>query len=45
MLNILDLIITVNPIMNNEYLYYADINEDLIINILDIVQMVNIILY
>jgi hypothetical protein len=30
--------------MNNEYLYYADINEDSIVNILDIIQMVNSIL-
>ena len=31
-------------IMNNEYLYYADMNEDSIISILDIVQRVNTIL-
>ena len=43
-LDILDIIITVNLVMNNEYLYYADINEDSIVNILDIIQMVNSIL-
>jgi hypothetical protein len=36
--------LTMKLIMNNEYLYYVDMNEDSIINILDIVQMVNTIL-
>ena len=44
MINIQDIIITVNIILNNEYNNLADLNLDDTVDILDIVQLVNIIL-
>ena len=43
-INILDIIQTVNLILVNQYSNSADINDDGIVNILDIVQIVTIIL-
>ena len=43
-INILDVIETVNLVLSNEYEYIADINSDGIVNILDIIRLVNIIL-
>ena len=42
--NIQDIIITVNLVLNGEYNSYADINLDEIVNVLDIIQIVNIVL-
>ena len=42
--NIQDIILTINLALNNEYNELADLNNDGIINVLDIVQLVNIIL-
>ena len=44
-IDILDVILTVNLILNNAYDHLADINFDNTIDILDIVQIINIILY
>ena len=44
LINIQDVILTVNLILNNEYNNQADLNSDETIDILDIVQLVNIIL-
>jgi hypothetical protein len=44
LINIQDVILTVNLILNYEYNNQADLNSDGIINVLDIVQLVNIIL-
>ena len=43
-INILDIIATVNFVLSNEYNVLADLNDDSIINILDIVELVNIIM-
>ena len=43
-IDILDIIITVNMIMGNEYSMIADLNDDGTVNILDIINLVNIIL-
>ena len=43
-INILDIIATVNFILNNEYNVSADLNDDSIINVLDIIELVNIIM-
>ncbi len=43
-INILDVILTVNLILDSDYNNIADINLDGLINILDVVQLVNIIL-
>ena len=43
-LNILDLVFTVDIVLNNEYNSNGDINQDGILNILDLVEMVNSIL-
>ena len=43
-INVLDIVQTVNLILISEYEENSDLNEDGIINILDIVQLVNIIL-
>jgi hypothetical protein len=44
MVNILDVITSINLILNGEYALEADLNEDEVVNILDIVGLVNIIL-
>ena len=44
LVNILDVILTVNLILDNEFNESADLNSDSIIDVLDIVQLVNIIL-
>jgi len=43
-INVLDIVFTVNFILNNEYNSSADLNLDNTVNVLDIVQLVNIIL-
>ena len=43
-INILDVIMSVNLILSNDYLENADINNDNIVDILDIILIVNIIL-
>lgn len=43
-INIQDIVITVNLVMSEEYNSTVDFNDDSIINVLDIVQLVNIIL-
>jgi polyhydroxybutyrate depolymerase len=43
-INVLDIVSTVNFILNNEYNSSADLNLDNTVNVLDIVQLVNIIL-
>ena len=43
-INVQDIILTVNLILSNEYSNLADINEDNDVDVLDIVQLVNIIL-
>jgi len=45
LVNILDVIITVNYIFSGDYSELADLNEDAIINIMDILEIVNIIIY
>ena len=42
--NILDVVLTINSILNSEYNELADLNGDGTLNVLDIVQLVNIIL-
>ena len=42
--DILDIVTTVNFVLNNEYSSYADLNSDSTVDILDIVQLINIIL-
>ena len=44
LINIQDIILSINVILANEYNQSADLNTDGIVNILDIVQLVNIIL-
>ena len=44
LLNIQDIVLSINVILANEYNGSADLNTDGIVNILDIVQLVNIIL-
>ena len=44
LVNILDVILTVNLILDNEFNESADLNSDSTIDVLDIVQLVNIIL-
>tara|TARA_Y100001970_G_scaffold271364_1_gene366519 strand:- start:6026 stop:7528 length:1503 start_codon:yes stop_codon:yes gene_type:complete len=43
-INVLDIVQTVNLVLTNEYEVNSDLNEDGIVNVLDIVQLVNIIL-
>ena len=43
-IDILDIVATVNVVLNNEYSSYADLNSDSTVDILDIVQLINIIL-
>ena len=43
-INVQDIVLTVNLVMSGEYNSAADLNDDSIINVLDIVQLVNIIL-
>ena len=43
-INIQDIIITVNLVLNSNYDILADMNNDNIVNVLDIIQLVNIIL-
>ena len=43
-IDILDIVVTVNFVLNNEYNSFADLNSDAVIDILDIVLLVNIIL-
>ena len=43
-INIQDIIITVNLVLNSSYDISADMNNDNIVNVLDIIQLVNIIL-
>ena len=42
--NVQDIILTINLVLNNEYNTLADLNSDETIDVLDIVQLVNIIL-
>ena len=44
LINIQDIILTINLILSNEYNDAADLNSDGVLNILDVVQLVNIIL-
>jgi len=44
LLNIQDIILTVNLVLNSEYNASADLNDDDTVNILDVIQLVNIIL-
>ncbi len=44
LLNIQDVILTVNLVLNSEYNVSADLNNDDTVNILDVIQLVNIIL-
>ena len=43
-INIQDIIITVNLVLNSSYDISADMNNDNIVNVLDIIQLVNVIL-
>ena len=43
-INVQDIVLTVNLVMSGEYNSAADLNSDSIINVLDIVQIINIIL-
>ena len=43
--NILDIIITVNFIFEGEFIEIADLNEDSIVNVVDIIEIVQIIIY
>ena len=43
-INIQDIIITVNLVLNSNYDILADMNNDNIVNVLDIIQLVNVIL-
>ena len=45
LVNVLDIVQTVNLVLTNEYDGNSDLNGDGIVNILDVVQLVNIILY
>lgn len=45
MINIQDIVLTVNLVMNFDYNASADLNSDSIVNVLDIVQIINIILF
>jgi hypothetical protein len=44
LINVLDVISTVNFVLNNEFNVLADLNSDGVVNVLDIVDLVNIIL-
>tara|TARA_B100001094_G_scaffold52015_1_gene47544 strand:+ start:1603 stop:2781 length:1179 start_codon:yes stop_codon:yes gene_type:complete len=44
LLNIQDIILTINLVLNNQYDMNADLNSDLTVDVLDVVQLVNIIL-
>ena len=44
LVNVQDVILTLNIVLSNEYSSSADLNFDNIVNILDVVQLVNIIL-
>ena len=43
-INIQDIIIMIDSILENEYIFYGDLNEDEILNIQDIILMLDIIL-
>jgi len=43
-INVLDIIATVNLVLSNEYNEVADVNEDSVINVLDIIFLVNVII-
>ena len=43
-INVQDIIITINLVINSEYNATVDLNSDSIVNVLDIVQIINIIL-
>ena len=43
-INVLDIIATVNLVLANEYNEVADVNEDSVINVLDIIFLVNVII-
>ena len=43
-INVQDIVLTVNLVMSGEYNSTADLNSDSVINVLDIVQIINIIL-
>ena len=45
LVNVQDIVLSVNLILNSNYNSLADLNSDGIVNVLDIVQLVNIILY
>ena len=44
LVNVLDIVQTVNLVLTSEYEEYGDLNGDGIVNVLDIVQLVNVIL-
>ena len=44
LVNIQDIILTVNLVLSNEYNSLADLNSDNIVDILDLVALVNIVL-
>ena len=44
LINVQDIILTINLILSNEYNDAADLNSDGVLNILDVVQLVNMIL-
>ena len=43
-INVQDVVLTINLVMSGEYSSTADLNSDGITNVLDIVQIINIIL-
>ena len=43
-LNVQDIILMINLVLNNDYMFLADINEDNIINVQDVVLLINLIL-
>ena len=43
-INVQDIVLTVNLVLSGEYNSTADLNSDSVINVLDIVQIINIIL-
>ena len=43
-INVQDIVLTVNLVISEEYNSTADLNSDGVVNVLDIVQIINIIL-
>ena len=42
--NVMDIIIMINFTLNQEYIFYADLNDDQYVNVLDIILLINWIL-